>query len=185
MLGVCVRHPLTSATRRCRRCDEPICDGCTTKTAHGPWCSQCARARHYPGYAVGRWGYARAVALGLLAAVGFGLLWELVPVLAAFALFVMAVLGYVIGEAVSIGAGRRTSRRLRGIAMAAVFIGFVLARTGVPWLPWLPDLMFGAPSPPPLTLTAWSQAVLTQVLLSPIAWVVIAGGSFVAVTRVG
>jgi hypothetical protein len=170
---------------RCQRCDDPMCDRCHTPTAYGVWCPGCARTRHYPGYAIDRAGYARAAALGLLAAVGFGLLWELVPVLAAFALFVMAVLGYVIGEAVSLGAGRRTSRPLRGIVVATVCLAFVLARTGVPWLPWLPDVVLGAPSPPPLSLTAWSQAVLTQVLLSPIAWAVIAGGSFIALTRTG
>jgi hypothetical protein len=118
----CARHPATETVLRCGRCDTPICPKCLVSTPVGARCPSCAQVKRLVllvkpaeiaragayGIAVGAVGVVIATAVPLLSLLGY------------------AIVGFAVGEAVSIGANRKRARELGPIAVACLFVGYEL-----------------------------------------------------------
>jgi hypothetical protein len=118
----CARHPGTETVLRCGKCDTPICPKCAVPTPVGARCPTCAQVRRIssilkPIDLVRALGYGTGVAaLGTI----------LVSFIPFLGLFGYALVGFVVGEAVSIGANRKRARELGPIAVLTLFVGYVL-----------------------------------------------------------
>jgi hypothetical protein len=99
-------------------------------------CPDCARVRPVPTYDVSGAFMARAIGAGTVLAIGGGAL-----IIASYMFFVpvpflwamIAGLGYVLGEGISIAANRKRGKKLKIVAAGAVFVAVtaVTLSTGV------------------------------------------------------
>lgn len=120
----CARHPNTETVLRCGRCDTPICARCMVMSPVGARCPTCAQVKRFtlmlrPVEA------ARAIAYGVVVgAVGT----VIVGFISQFGLglFAFAALGFGVGEVVSIGVNRKRVPALGPIAIACLFVGFII-----------------------------------------------------------
>jgi hypothetical protein len=118
----CARHPNVETVLRCGRCDTPICPKCLISTPVGARCATCAQVKRFALLVKPR-ELAAAAGLGLgVAAVG-SLVLSFIPFLGLFGL---AILGFVVGEAVSIGANRKRARELGPLAVGCLVVGYAL-----------------------------------------------------------
>jgi hypothetical protein len=147
----CARHPNTETVLRCGRCETPICPRCAIQTPVGARCPTCARVKRFAMLLKPR-ELARAIGYGIGAAAAGTLILGFIPFLG---LIGWALLGFVVAEAVSVGANRKRVRELAPIAVACVLLGYELG--GVL------DLVRRAP--PGLVFT---PALVAALLLSPI-----------------
>lgn len=109
-------HPAGETSLRCAKCGTPICPRCLVQTPVGARCRDCANVRKIPTYSVTPRYYARAVAAGVVTAVGCGVTWGLVIVFVPSVImsFLLAPLvGYAIGEMISLAVNRK-----RGVGLA-------------------------------------------------------------------
>jgi hypothetical protein len=118
----CARHPGTETVLRCGRCETPICPKCMIGTPVGARCPTCARVKRFATILKPR-ELATAIGLGLATAAAGSLLVGMIPFLGLIGL---AVLGFGVGEVVSIGANRKRARELAPIAVACLVLGFAL-----------------------------------------------------------
>jgi hypothetical protein len=118
----CARHPATETFLRCGRCDTPICPRCLVSTPVGARCPTCAQVKRFAMLLKPR-ELARAVGYGLLAAAAGTAVLAFIPFLG---LIGYAILGFGVGEAVSVGANRKRVRELAPIAVACLFVGYDL-----------------------------------------------------------
>ena len=116
----CARHPAVETVLRCGRCETPICPRCLVATPVGARCPTCARVKRF-SFATKPRELARAIALGLGAGALGTLILTFIPFLG---LIGYALMGFVVGEAVSVGANRKRARELGPIAVACVFVGY-------------------------------------------------------------
>ena len=126
--GYCLKHPDIETGLSCGKCGDPICARCLVHTSVGARCSNCVQTYKSVTYeitgsllykAVGTAivvSVTGGVVLGLLARSGIGGNLFLSALL-------FAVLGYAVGEVVSLAANRRRGRVLQVI----VFLGITLA----------------------------------------------------------
>jgi hypothetical protein len=118
----CARHPNTETVLRCGRCDTPICARCLVMSPVGARCRTCAQVKRF-ALGLKPVEVARAIVYGIgLGAVGTVIL-TFIPFLG---LFGYAALGFGVGEVVSIGANRKRVPSLAPIAVACLFLGYVL-----------------------------------------------------------
>jgi hypothetical protein len=116
----CARHPHVETFLRCGRCFTPICPRCLVSTPVGARCPTCAQVKRFATLLKPA-ELGRAIGYGvLLGAVGTVVL-TLIPFLG---LIGYAILGFGVGEVVSIGVNRKRSRELAPIAVACLFVGF-------------------------------------------------------------
>jgi hypothetical protein len=119
----CARHPNVETVLRCGRCETPICPRCQIATPVGARCPTCAQVKRF-NLTLKPIELAKAIGLGI--AVGTigtliaGFIGGFLPLLA------WMVVGFVVGEAVSVGANRKRAPELGPIAVACVFIGYEL-----------------------------------------------------------
>jgi uncharacterized membrane protein len=116
----CARHPNTETVLRCGRCETPICPRCLVSTPVGARCPSCAQVKRFATLLKPR-ELAQAVAYGVaVGAVGTVVL-SFIPFLG---LIGYAILGFGVGEVVSVGANRKRLRELGPIAVACLFVGY-------------------------------------------------------------
>jgi hypothetical protein len=122
----CARHPDVETDLRCGKCLQPICPKCMVQTPVGARCPKCAALKKLPVYEISTIFYIRAIGAGLATAAVAGAIWPYVPLGGFFLFFIALVVGYVIGEAVSLAANRKRGSGLQIIAGASVVVSYVV-----------------------------------------------------------
>lgn len=122
----CARHPNTETVLRCGKCETPICPRCLISTPVGARCPTCARVRRF-AVLLKPAELARAVGYGIAASAVGTVILTFIPLLG---LLGYAALGFLVGEAVSVGANRKRVRELAPTAVACLFLGFELGIVG-------------------------------------------------------
>jgi hypothetical protein len=118
----CARHPGIETVLRCGRCDTPICPRCLISTPVGARCPTCAQVKRF-AMLLKPAELARASAFGI----GTGALGTVIVGFIPFlGLLGYMLMGFLVGEAVSIGANRKRARELGFVAIACVFLGYWL-----------------------------------------------------------
>jgi len=118
----CARHPHTETVLRCGRCDTPICARCLVMSPVGARCPTCAQVKRF-ALGLKPVEIAKSVGFGIgLAAIGTVIL-TFIPFLGILG---YAALGFGVGEAVSIGANRKRVPSLAPIAVACLFVGYII-----------------------------------------------------------
>jgi hypothetical protein len=118
----CARHPNVETVLRCGKCDTPICPRCLVPTPVGARCPTCAQVKRF-AMLLKPDELAKAIVFGVgVAAIGT----IIVSFIGFLGLLGYMIMGFVVGEAVSIGANRKRVRELGPIAVACVFVGFYL-----------------------------------------------------------
>ena len=135
----CLRHPDTESNLRCGRCNDLICPRCMVTSPVGARCPSCARIGRPAILDTSSQEMTRAILAGMVAAVIGALLFtiglkiftvlpyitrllDLVVIAGGF-----AGVGYLVGEAVRYGSGKKIDRRLKYVSAAAVFVAWLLA----------------------------------------------------------
>jgi hypothetical protein len=139
----CARHPNTETVLRCGRCDTPICARCMVMSPVGARCPTCAQVKRF-NLMLKPIELVRSVGYGL----GVGIVGTvIVAYIAGFlGLFAYAGLGFGVGYAVSVGANRKRVPSLGPIALACLFLGFVIGVAGQGVIAGLP-LQFALAAP--------------------------------------
>ena len=126
----CLRHRQTETGLRCARCNDPICPECMVQAAVGHICPSCVTWERNPVAQVAGSRLLTAVGAGL----GAGLLLAIaISVLSAvlggtfFGMILWAVAGYLIGQAVHVGANRSRARSLRYVAGGSAAFSWAVA----------------------------------------------------------
>ncbi len=127
----CARHPQVETALSCGRCETPICPRCLVMTDVGARCQTCAPRRRLPQFEVGPRYLARGVAAAAAAGAALGFLWWVVfpfrpGALGFFGLILALLLGYAVGEAVSLASNRKSGTSLQAVAAAGVIVAYVL-----------------------------------------------------------
>jgi hypothetical protein len=141
----CAADPTVETYLRCARCEKPICPKCLIQTPVGSRCRDCAQLRRPPMFDIKPMGYVRAVGAGIGAGIGGSLLLTLVQSMVPFAGFfgfmLMAGLGYVVGEAVSVAVRRKQGNALGIIAAVSAVVGLIVVRAAFLMLAGAPPLI--------------------------------------------
>ena len=126
----CHWHPDRETGLRCGQCAKPICTDCMRHHPVGVRCKECAHEARLPTYRVSKGyltrGIAAAVGMGLGGAIALGILASFVRLGILF-LFLMAGLGYVIGEGVSAAVNRRRGRAYQYVAAGGALLATIPA----------------------------------------------------------
>ena len=144
----CARHKNTETSIRCGRCEDPICPDCLVHSPVGMRCPDCGRVNPVPTYDVPMPYLLRGIGAGVIAALALGfafyfvapLLFGLVflnialinTMLPFFYVALMAGIGFVIGEAVSLSTNRKRGMKLKIVSAACVFVGSFAITLGFP-----------------------------------------------------
>lgn len=128
----CALHPEVETLLTCGKCGQPICPRCLVQTPVGARCPQCAALKRLPIFEVKAKHYLAASVVGLGVAGAFALVWWAIWQVALgnlgyLALLLLVLMGYVIGELISLSVNRRRSPWLAVIAGSSTLIGFGLA----------------------------------------------------------
>src|SRR5579859_1513109 len=124
----CARHPGTETVLRCGRCETPICPRCMVETPVGARCPTCAGVKRFR-LLVKPAELARAIAYGIAVGAVGTVIYTFVPFLGPLISF--AIVGFGVGQAVSVGANRKRARELAPIAVACLFVGYELGLVGL------------------------------------------------------
>jgi hypothetical protein len=118
----CARHPDIETDLRCGKCEQPICPKCAIQTPVGLRCPKCAALKKLPVYEVSTIFYIRAIAAGLATAGALGAIWPFIPLGGFFLFFIALVVGYLIGEAISLAVNRKRGPGLQIVAGISVVV---------------------------------------------------------------
>ena len=121
----CVLHPDTETGLRCGKCEQPICPRCLIQTPVGARCPKCAAVKRLPVYQITAAFYARAVAAGFSSSAILGAIWAFMP-FNYLSLFIALIIGYSIGELVSLSVNRKYGAGLQTIAAVSVLISYLI-----------------------------------------------------------
>ncbi len=142
----CVRHPDTESNLRCGRCGDLICPRCLVTAPVGARCPSCARIGRPAILDTSSSELSRAIAFGagagIAGALGLGIVLRLLvslPFIISLVDFIvvaggMAGIGYLVGEAVRLGSGKKIDKRLKYVAAGGVFVAWIAVAA---WLPLL------------------------------------------------
>ena len=144
----CARHTKNETSIRCGRCEVAICPDCLVHSPVGMRCPDCARVNRVPTYDVPLPYLLRGIGAGAAAALALGfafnfaapILFRLVfldialvnTVLPFLYVAMMAGIGFVIGEAVSLSTNRKRGLKLKIVSAACVFVGSYAITIGFP-----------------------------------------------------
>lgn len=128
----CYWHPEVETGLSCSRCGKDMCTQCLVQAPVGIRCRECGKEVRTPTFDVQPSYYARAVAVGVVIAIGGGLLWILlvrtvfgrIPYLPS--LLAIAV-GYAAGELISRSVNRKRGLGLSWIAGGSVVVAFLIS----------------------------------------------------------
>ena len=130
----CATHPKVETNLRCGKCGKPICPKCMVQAPVGARCPDCAKLVKLPTYAVSLKHYLRAISSGLGMALVCGTLWGLL--IGFFFLYLnllfAPIIGYAIGEVISLSVNRKRGNWLAVIGGIALGISYVVSIL-VPW----------------------------------------------------
>lgn len=132
-INYCPRNPKNETNLRCSRCEELICTDCLVQTPVGARCPTCARASRIPTYDVTPAFMARGVAAGVVTALALGVgflfingVLFIVPVLFPYLhIAVIAGIGYIVGEAVSLSVNRKKGKSLKFVGSGSMLVASV------------------------------------------------------------
>lgn len=167
----CATHPDVETALRCSKCEKPICPRCLVQTPVGARCRECAQLRRLPTFNLSPGLFLRAVGIGIVAALVVGVVWGSLPFSGFLGLFLGAGAGFLIGEAVSRGANRRRSVYLKVVAALCVALAYAVSEVG--------GLLVMSGSPGLIV-----PLLIRTFVVSPMAWLIVALGAFIATTRI-
>ena len=129
-VNYCPRNPKNETNLRCSRCEEFICTDCMVQTPVGARCPTCARAARIPTYDVTPAFMVRGIAAGVASALALGIAFIFISRLLLFVPFlfpylhvvVIAGIGYIIGEAVSLSVNRKKGRAMKFVGAGSMLI---------------------------------------------------------------
>jgi hypothetical protein len=122
----CARHPNTETVLRCGRCDTPICARCMVMSPVGARCPTCAQVKRF-NLMLKPVELARSAVFGLFVGAIGTVIASFIPFLGIIG---YAIVGFAVGEAVSVGANRKRAPVLAPLAVACLFIGFEIVVAG-------------------------------------------------------
>jgi hypothetical protein len=128
----CATHPDIEINLRCGKCDKLICPKCMVQTPVGARCRECARLRRIPTYNITPVQYAKAIAAALVLSIVTGIVWSQLQDWLSFLYldFILALLiGYAIGELVSMSINKRRGTKLQVVAGLAVVLSYIASRS--------------------------------------------------------
>jgi choline-glycine betaine transporter len=96
------------------------------QTPVGARCPKCAALKKLPVYEISTIFYIRAIAAGLATAAALGAIWQFIPLANLFLLFIALVIGYLIGEAISLAVNRKRGPGLQIVAGISVFVSYAV-----------------------------------------------------------
>ena len=144
----CARHPKNETSIRCGRCEDAICPDCLVHSPVGMRCPDCARVNVVPTYDVSMPYMLRGIGAGVGAALALGVVFYFIApvifrlvflditilntILPFFYVAVMAGIGFVIGEVVSLSTNRKRGLKLKLISAASVFVASFAITMGFP-----------------------------------------------------
>ena len=118
----CARHPDIETDLRCGKCEQPICPKCAVQTPVGLRCPKCAALKKLPVFEISTIFYIRGIAAGLAAAAVLGAIWPFIPLGGFFLFFIALIIGYLIGEAISLAVNRKRGPALQIVAGISVVV---------------------------------------------------------------
>ena len=133
----CVRHPTTETNLACGRCGESVCPRCLVHAPVGVRCPDCAQARPLPTFDVS----VNSITRGLGAGIGIALVGGIIAsfiinflirtalpfnIITVGAAALIAALGFLVGEGISLAVNRKRGRRLKLVAGASMFVGITV-----------------------------------------------------------
>lgn len=116
----CANHPSVETGLRCKTCDKPICPKCAVLTPTGYRCKECVRSQQKVFETAEWYDYPVAFFIALVLSFGGSFLARLIGF---FIIFVAAIIGVAIAEAVRYAVRRRRSPRLFQIAALGAALG--------------------------------------------------------------
>lgn len=133
----CIRHPTTETNLSCGRCGEAVCPRCLVHAPVGVRCPECAEARPLPTFDVTPVIIARGLGAGVAIAFVGGVISSIainflpatglpLNVLTAVAAAMVAGLGLVVGEGISLAVNRKRGKRLKLVVAASMFVGITV-----------------------------------------------------------
>ncbi len=132
----CYRHPHRETLLRCNQCERPICTNCAVLTPIGYRCKECI-AGHRKMFETARpFDYVIAMLVAALFAFAGSFAAQM---MGFFTIFIAPVMGMLIVEAIRWLTGRRRSRMLIRVSVAAAVTGSlplmaVMLLTSVQWV---------------------------------------------------
>jgi hypothetical protein len=96
------------------------------QTPVGARCPKCAALKKLPVYEISTIFYIRAIAAGLATAAVLGAIWPFIPLGGFFLFFIALVIGYVVGEGISLAVNRKRGPGLQIIASISVVVSYVI-----------------------------------------------------------
>jgi hypothetical protein len=96
------------------------------QTPVGARCPKCAALKKLPVYEISTIFYIRAIAAGLATAAVLGAIWPFIPLGGFFMFFIALVIGYVVGEGISLAVNRKRGPGLQIIAGISVVVSYVI-----------------------------------------------------------
>jgi hypothetical protein len=125
----CTRHNAETVLR-CGKCDTPICTRCAIATPVGARCPTCAGVKRF-AMLIKPVEMARAIGFGIGTGAVLTVILSFVGILGLLGYIGM---GFLVGEAVSVGANRKRARELGPVAVACVFLGYELGGAIALWI---------------------------------------------------
>ena len=136
-MAQCKRHSSVETNLYCNKCGDPICPRCMVETPVGARCPACAKLKRVPTYQLSGKYYLRGGLAAAGMAVAGGLIWLLirmfVPYSGFFNFIIAGVLGYGIGEGISLATNRKAGIPLAIMGGVAVAIAFFIAHIEI-WI---------------------------------------------------
>ena len=123
----CVFHPEEETGLSCSRCDRPICVRCMVQAPVGIRCRECAAVQKLPTFDVQPSFYLRAVLVGGTVSVLTGLTWGFIVQVAPYpylAGLLSLLVGYAVGESISVSTNRKRGNGL--MVLAGCYVGVSL-----------------------------------------------------------
>jgi len=127
----CATHPDIETNLLCGKCSKPICPKCLIQTPVGARCRECARLKCIPTYNITIAQYIRAILVALGLSIVTGIFWGRLRIWLSYIyidLLAALLIGYAIGELVSLSINKRRGTKLQVVAALAVVLSYVTSR---------------------------------------------------------